>query len=144
MFLGGGDRRRVKEVLKTTYLQMFAQPERTLRPPRDGLTVVHIKKPTVGFYRNLYDAVGRDYDWTSRITPNGLNGWESPGSFLVTAILQRVLRLSCGTCSTIRGTPNGRQRSESRCDKKTAHELPATLWKGYSKLPALLPPGANS
>ena len=50
----------------TTYLQMFARSQRTILPPREGLTVVHAQKPTVAYYRFLYDAVGRDYDWTSR------------------------------------------------------------------------------
>ena len=52
--------------VKTTYLQMFAPPERVVSPPREGLAVVRAMKPTVGYYRFLYDAVGRDYDWTSR------------------------------------------------------------------------------
>jgi hypothetical protein len=50
----------------TTYLQMLARPERVVPPPRDGLAVVHARKPTVAYYCFLYDAVGRDYDWTSR------------------------------------------------------------------------------
>jgi GNAT superfamily N-acetyltransferase len=49
-----------------TYLQMFARPDRVVPPPREMLAVVHAKKPTVAYYRFLYDAVGRDYDWTSR------------------------------------------------------------------------------
>lgn len=52
--------------MKTTYLQMFSPSERVVPPPREGLAVVHAKKPTVSYYRYLYDAVGRDYDWTSR------------------------------------------------------------------------------
>ncbi|HEY7159328.1 MAG TPA: hypothetical protein VH575_35615, partial [Gemmataceae bacterium] len=52
--------------LKTTYLEMFAHPQRAVPPPRDGLAVVHAKKPPVAYYRFLYDAVGGDYDWTSR------------------------------------------------------------------------------
>jgi GNAT superfamily N-acetyltransferase len=52
--------------VKTTYLQMFARPERVVAPPREGLTVVHARNPPVAYYRFLYDAVGRDYDWTSR------------------------------------------------------------------------------
>jgi GNAT superfamily N-acetyltransferase len=52
--------------VKTTYLEMFAHPRRGVPPPREGLTVVHARKPTVAYYRFLYDAVGRDYDWTSR------------------------------------------------------------------------------
>lgn len=52
---------------KTTYyLQMFSPPQRALAPPREGLAVVHARKPTVAYYRFLYDAVGRDYDWVSR------------------------------------------------------------------------------
>jgi GNAT superfamily N-acetyltransferase len=52
--------------VKTTYLQMFARPERVVPPPREGLAVVHVQSPTVAYYRSLYDAVGQDYDWTSR------------------------------------------------------------------------------
>ena len=50
-------------MVKTTH---FARPERVVPSPREGLAVVHAKKPTVAYYRFLYDAVGRDYDWTSR------------------------------------------------------------------------------
>jgi GNAT superfamily N-acetyltransferase len=52
--------------IKVIYLQMFAHPHRVVQPPREGLTVVHAQKPTVAYYRNLYDSVGKDYDWTSR------------------------------------------------------------------------------
>jgi GNAT superfamily N-acetyltransferase len=52
--------------VKITYLQTFAHNERVVPPPREGLAVVHAKKPTVSYYRFLYDAVGRDYDWTTR------------------------------------------------------------------------------
>src|SRR5437899_2328694 len=45
---------------------MLAYAGRAVPPPREGLAVVHGKKPTVAYYRFLYDAVGRDYDWTSR------------------------------------------------------------------------------
>src|SRR5437762_2605991 len=50
----------------TYYLQMFAHPQRVVAPPRDGLAVIHARKPTLAYYRFLYDAVGRDYDWISR------------------------------------------------------------------------------
>jgi GNAT superfamily N-acetyltransferase len=50
----------------TYYLQMFAPPPQKVSPPRDGLAVVHATKPTVAYYRFLYDAVGREYDWTTR------------------------------------------------------------------------------
>ena len=52
--------------VKITYLEMLARPQRVVPPPRAGLAFVHAKKPTVAYYRSLYDAVGRDYDWTSR------------------------------------------------------------------------------
>jgi hypothetical protein len=42
MFSGG----IVTMKVKTTYLKMFARPERVV-PPRDGLVVVHAKQPTV-------------------------------------------------------------------------------------------------
>src|SRR6516225_1204516 len=58
--------RRERVMVKTTYLQMFAHPQRPVQPPRDGLAVVHAKKPPVAYYRFLYDAVGGEYDWTSR------------------------------------------------------------------------------
>jgi GNAT superfamily N-acetyltransferase len=45
---------------------MFEHPHRVVPPPRPGLAVVHARNPTVAWYRALYDAVGRDYDWTSR------------------------------------------------------------------------------
>jgi GNAT superfamily N-acetyltransferase len=54
-------------MVKTTYLQMFARPEGVVPPPRAGLAVVYAQKPTVAYYRFLYDTVGRDYDWTSRM-----------------------------------------------------------------------------
>jgi GNAT superfamily N-acetyltransferase len=53
-------------MVKTIYLEMFARPERVVSPSREGLAVVHARNPTVPYYRRLYDAVGRDYDWTSR------------------------------------------------------------------------------
>jgi GNAT superfamily N-acetyltransferase len=52
--------------LTTTYLQMFARPNRVVPPPRPDLAIIHAKKPTVAYYRRLYDAVGGEYDWTSR------------------------------------------------------------------------------
>jgi hypothetical protein len=36
--------------VKTTYLEMLASPERVMPPPREGLAVVHAKKPTVAAY----------------------------------------------------------------------------------------------
>ena len=33
--------------VKTTYLEMLARTERVVPPPREGLAVVHARKPTV-------------------------------------------------------------------------------------------------
>jgi GNAT superfamily N-acetyltransferase len=57
--------RKVVDV-KVTFVQMFSRPSRVVPPPRDGLTVVHARKPTIAYYRYLYDAVGRQWQWTSR------------------------------------------------------------------------------
>ena len=48
------------------YLQMLAHAKRSLPPPRDGLSFVHAIKPTVAYYRFLYQTVGQDYHWYSR------------------------------------------------------------------------------
>src|SRR5262245_12143662 len=48
-----------------TYLQLSAHPHRAAPPPREVLAVIHARGPTVAYYRFLYDAVGRDYGWTS-------------------------------------------------------------------------------
>jgi GNAT superfamily N-acetyltransferase len=52
--------------VKTTYLQMYSPAPRAVPPPLDGFQVVHAKRPSVAYYRFLYDAVGRNYDWSSR------------------------------------------------------------------------------
>jgi GNAT superfamily N-acetyltransferase len=52
--------------VKTTFVQMLAPGRETAKPPRDGLSIIHAKAPTLAYYRFLYDAVGRDWDWTSR------------------------------------------------------------------------------
>jgi GNAT superfamily N-acetyltransferase len=49
------------------YLEMLAPPERPIGPaPLDGMSVRHVPAPSVEFYRGLYNAVGKDYDWYSR------------------------------------------------------------------------------
>ena len=52
--------------VKTYYLQMHAPPERTVPPPLEGTQVVSVERPTVRYYRFLYDAVGRDWNWVDR------------------------------------------------------------------------------
>jgi GNAT superfamily N-acetyltransferase len=34
--------------------------------PRAGLSVLHVPSPSVPYYRELYNAVGKDYYWLSR------------------------------------------------------------------------------
>jgi GNAT superfamily N-acetyltransferase len=48
------------------YLEMRTPSPRTVPPPREGLTVVQAKRPTLAFYRFLYRTVGQDYHWSSR------------------------------------------------------------------------------
>ena len=50
----------------TTYLQMFAPNGRSVAPPRDDLLILHAQRPTPAYFWFLYDAVGRDWNWTSR------------------------------------------------------------------------------
>jgi GNAT superfamily N-acetyltransferase len=45
---------------------MFSHPRRVVPPPRESLTVLHVARPSLAYYRFLYDAVGRDWEWTSR------------------------------------------------------------------------------
>lgn len=48
------------------YLEMRAPNGRSVIVPRKGLSIVHAQRPSVAYYRFLYDAVGRDYHWHSR------------------------------------------------------------------------------
>jgi GNAT superfamily N-acetyltransferase len=56
----------MSRAVKTTYLQMLSWPEGGIPPAPEGVLVLHAKRPSVRYYRFLYDGVGRDYDWTSR------------------------------------------------------------------------------
>jgi GNAT superfamily N-acetyltransferase len=47
------------------HLQMFARPPVVLQP-KVGVNIVHSRRPTIAWYRFLYDAVGKDWNWTSR------------------------------------------------------------------------------
>lgn len=50
-----------------TSLEMLAKPSAAeLAPPRAGLTVVRAVRPTVSFYRYLYDTVGEPWLWSDR------------------------------------------------------------------------------
>jgi GNAT superfamily N-acetyltransferase len=50
----------------TTYLEMLAHNGRAVAAPAPEVAVVQARKPTVAYYRFLYDSVGNDWDWTSR------------------------------------------------------------------------------
>ena len=49
------------------YLEMRSHSRRSLPAPREGLTVLNVQHPSVSYYRFLYDAVGRDYQWTRKL-----------------------------------------------------------------------------
>ena len=50
-----------------TSLEMFAPPTgAAVPPPRGDLAIVHAVRPTVSFYRYLYDTVGAPWLWTDR------------------------------------------------------------------------------
>jgi GNAT superfamily N-acetyltransferase len=53
-------------IVTTTYLQMFARPQRVVPPPKEGLAVVYARKPTLAYYRFLFDTVGKKWHWTGR------------------------------------------------------------------------------
>ncbi len=52
--------------VKVFYLQMLAPVRCSAPTPRSGLTVLHAQKPSVAYYRFLYNAVGKNYHWYSR------------------------------------------------------------------------------
>jgi GNAT superfamily N-acetyltransferase len=50
-----------------TYLEMTGPPLRAaLPPPRPGIEVRRALRPTIGFYRYLYDAIGAEWTWYER------------------------------------------------------------------------------
>ena len=62
------DRADATEVT-VTYLQMLARPARPLAPLPGGkrrLSLIRAKRPPVGFYRYLYNAVGGPWSWYGR------------------------------------------------------------------------------
>jgi GNAT superfamily N-acetyltransferase len=48
------------------YLEMLSHASRQVVAPTEGLTVVQTQRPTVAFYRFLYNTVGQAYNWQSR------------------------------------------------------------------------------
>ncbi len=52
--------------VKTYYLEMLQEKPRDVPPPRDDLAVERAVRPAIEFYRELYDAVGKDWRWVDR------------------------------------------------------------------------------
>ncbi len=48
------------------YLEMKAASGRNTPSPQGELAVHHVLNPLVSYYRFLYEAVGKDYNWTSK------------------------------------------------------------------------------
>lgn len=49
-----------------TYLEMLAPQQRVNTPPAPEVAVVRAMRPTVSFYRYLYNAVGQEWLWYER------------------------------------------------------------------------------
>jgi GNAT superfamily N-acetyltransferase len=63
--MGRANEGRIETVV--TYLEMTEPPlGATLPPPRAGVEVRRAIRPTMGFYRYLYDAIGKDWLWYER------------------------------------------------------------------------------
>lgn len=61
-------RSKIMEMVDVTvhHLEMLAPSHCAVAAPRDGLTVLHVQSPSVPYYRSLYDAVGKDFNWLDR------------------------------------------------------------------------------
>jgi GNAT superfamily N-acetyltransferase len=58
--------RRQTIATKTAYLQMHAPPGIGAKAPIHGVAVERVERPSVEYYRFLYNSVGRDYHWIDR------------------------------------------------------------------------------
>lgn len=52
--------------VETFYLELLHRSDREVPPPMEGIEVVRAEKPSTGFYRAMYDAVGGDWNWVDR------------------------------------------------------------------------------
>lgn len=57
---------RVKAFLRRRAHHDAGRAARTVPAPRGELAVIHARRPTVAYYRFLYNAVGKDYHWYNR------------------------------------------------------------------------------
>ena len=54
-------------LVTVTYLEMTSPDQRTAPPEwAEPATIVRAERPTISFYRYLYDTVGADWDWFER------------------------------------------------------------------------------
>ena len=66
---GAAGRNGVERVVlvTVTYLEMTSPDQRSVPPEwAEPTTVLHAERPTISFYRYLYDTVGADWDWFER------------------------------------------------------------------------------
>lgn len=54
------------EDVKVFYLEMRSDPRRDVPAPRDDLSVVFARHPSVAYYRFLYNEVGSQWNWFRR------------------------------------------------------------------------------
>ena len=52
--------------VKVTYLEMATRPRSAVERPSEAVQICRARRPTVGFYRFLYDSVGRECHWVDR------------------------------------------------------------------------------
>jgi GNAT superfamily N-acetyltransferase len=61
----GTNKRRIP--MTVTFLEMSAKPSVLPPPqPKGKVALLRVEKPTVHFYRYLYDTIGKDYYWVDR------------------------------------------------------------------------------
>lgn len=54
-------------LVTVTYLEMTSPDQRSPAPEwSEPVTIQRAERPTISFYRNLYDTVGADWDWYER------------------------------------------------------------------------------
>ncbi len=52
--------------VKTWHYELIEKKCTVVEPPCNGLTIMPVKKPTIDFYRFLYNTVGRNFSWFDR------------------------------------------------------------------------------
>ena len=52
--------------VEVTYLEMLSPPGQDVPLPPPQTQILHAQRPTIAFYRFLYDAVGSNWNWVDR------------------------------------------------------------------------------